>query len=212
MIPLSCIGWFDEVKKELKEEKKTKKHLPDQNRTYIIFITVVFFILILSSHLPTIIHPSRFLHHHHHLSFQDPTPSHQRASGYRSIPPWIPFCIFKFYNRAKKTTSKWMQIHKSIAAKDTVETDKTSTTKCTITGTAAPLHPGMDIKKNWRTIWEVRYMLIREDASFPSSSGTKILIFSGQNINYICKNILTADQLLKWHYLNIKTNQLQCNS
>lgn len=211
MIPLSCIGWFDEVKKELKEEKKTKKHLPDQNRTYIIFITVVFFILILSSHLPTIIHPSRFLHHHHHLSFQDPTPSH-RASGYRSIPPWIPFCIFKFYNRAKKTTSKWMQIHKSIAAKDTEETDKTSTTKCTITGTAAPLHPGMDIKKNWRTIWEVRYMLIREDASFPSSSGTKILIFSGQNINYICKNILTADQLLKWHYLNIKTNQLQCNS
>lgn len=45
-------------------------------------------------------------------------------------------------------------------------------------------------------MWEVRYMLIREDASFPSNGGTKILIFSGQNTNYICKKYIDCTSIV----------------
>lgn len=99
------------------------------------------FILSSSNFLPKsyhIIHPSRFLH------FKIPSLLSNELQVIEASLPEVPFCIFKLYNTAKKTTTKWMQIPKSIAAKDTEETDKTSTTKCTITG------PGMDIK-NWRT-------------------------------------------------------------
>lgn len=112
MIPLSCIGWFDEVKKELKEEEKNQITSPrSESNLHNLHCSRFFhshFILSSSNFLKVIISFTQvafFIIIIYH--FKIPSPLINELQVIEASLPEVPFCIFKLYNRAKKTT-KWM--------------------------------------------------------------------------------------------------------